>query len=121
LIVFIAVDDDANDPAFCIKMGETKRKDGHPPLKVIVYKGALHGYMDNLPFRYVHGWRMGYSHSAAQDTVGKSLRTSRAISGRAVSSRSNQPSALRRGHSCPISKNTGAHALGRGAAEKRGT
>jgi len=24
--------------------------------------------MDNLPFRYFHGWRMGYSHSAAQDT-----------------------------------------------------
>jgi len=58
LIVFIAGDDDANDPAFCIKMGETKRKDGHPPLKVTV----------NLPFRHFHGWRMGYSHSAAQDT-----------------------------------------------------
>jgi dienelactone hydrolase len=68
LIVFIAGDDDANDPAFCIKMGETKRKDGHPPLKVIVYEGASHGYMDNLPFRYFHGWRMGYSHSAAEDT-----------------------------------------------------
>jgi dienelactone hydrolase len=68
LAVFIAGDDDANDPAFCIKMGETKRKDGHPPLKVIVYKGAFHGYMDNLPFRHFHGWRMGYSHSAAQDT-----------------------------------------------------
>ena len=49
-------------------MGETKRRDGHPPLKVIVYKGAFHGYMDNLPFRYFDGWRMGYSRSAAQDT-----------------------------------------------------
>ncbi len=67
-LVFIAGDDDANDPSFCIKMGETKRKDGHPPLKVIVYSGAFHGYMDNVPFRYFMGWRMGYSHSAAQDT-----------------------------------------------------
>jgi hypothetical protein len=30
--------------------------DGHPPLKVVVYQGAF------------HGWRMGYSHSAAEDT-----------------------------------------------------
>ena len=24
--------------------------------------------MDNQPFRHFHGWRMGYSYSAAQDT-----------------------------------------------------
>ena len=68
MIAFIAGDDDANPASHCIEMGQKKRAADHPPLKVIVYDGAYHGYMDNMPFRYFNGWRMGYSHSPTQDT-----------------------------------------------------
>lgn len=76
LVAFVAGNDDANAPSHCIEMAQMRRTNS-PPLSVTVYKTALHGYMDNLPSRTFHGWRMGYDPAAAADTKATVLESLR--------------------------------------------
>jgi dienelactone hydrolase len=67
LMVFVAGNDDANEPNHCVEMAWKDRND-KPPVHVTVYKAALHGYMDHVPLHRFHGWRLGYDALAAKDT-----------------------------------------------------
>jgi dienelactone hydrolase len=69
LIVLVAGQDDANNPSKCVALGNYKRADDHPLVKVIVYRDALHGFMEEVPNHRFHGWRMGYDEFAANNSL----------------------------------------------------
>jgi dienelactone hydrolase len=69
LVILAAGQDDANSPEKCKALAQHSRATGHPLVKTVVYRTALHGYMDNVPTHIFHGWRMGYDAFAAEDSV----------------------------------------------------
>lgn len=69
LIIFSAGRDDANSPDKCKALAEHTRAANHPLVRAVIYRTALHGYMDQVPIHQFHGWRMGYDAFAAEDSL----------------------------------------------------
>jgi dienelactone hydrolase len=68
LIILAAAHDDANPSFKCEAMAKHERPN-QPPVTLIVYQSAFHGYMDHVPLHRFHGWRLGYDEKAARDTL----------------------------------------------------
>jgi dienelactone hydrolase len=83
LIILAAERDDANPAGSCEALAQHERP-SEPPLMLIVYRSAFHGYMDHVALHLFHGWRLGYNQKAAQDTLKVIERT---IGGGAVESK----------------------------------
>jgi dienelactone hydrolase len=61
LMIFVAEKDDANDPRNCT---ELSRKQRPVPVRVVVYRNADHGFMEDYQARVMKGWtdRSGKDH-----------------------------------------------------------
>ncbi|MEW6450053.1 MAG: prolyl oligopeptidase family serine peptidase [Pseudomonadota bacterium] len=69
LFIFSAGQDDANPAEKCVELAKHERQAGHSTVKTIIYRAALHGYMDRVPPHRFHGWRMGFNEPTAKDTL----------------------------------------------------
>jgi dienelactone hydrolase len=66
MVIFIADQDDANDPKQCRKLMKKKRP---VPIQLIEYRGANHGFPVNAPTHNFNGWHLSYNPVAEEDMM----------------------------------------------------
>jgi dienelactone hydrolase len=66
MVVFIADQDDANEPKQCIEMMKKKRA---APVQLVEYQGANHGFPVNAPAHDFMGWHLSYNPTAEKDMM----------------------------------------------------
>jgi dienelactone hydrolase len=66
MVVFIADQDDANDPKQCREM---LKKNRSVPVQLIEYQGANHGFPVNAPAHDFMGWHLSYNPAAEKDMM----------------------------------------------------
>jgi dienelactone hydrolase len=75
LVVFVAEQDNANDPTFCVEMRKKKRL---VPIQLVEYGGANHGFPLNAPAHDYNGWHLSYSAKAENDMMQTIISTIKA-------------------------------------------
>jgi dienelactone hydrolase len=81
VVIFIADQDDANDPKQCRELMKKKRP---VPIQLIEYQGANHGFPVNAPAREFMGWKLSYNPVAEKDmmqTVLSTIKTKKFVKG----------------------------------------
>jgi dienelactone hydrolase len=81
MILFLAAEDDANNPKFCFEAFKRKQD---VPVQLVEYQGANHGFMMKAAPHIFHGWHLSYSPNAERDmmqTVLSAIKTKKFVKG----------------------------------------